>query len=77
MSDKPSLNIQALEVDALAKLLSKSARRRITAEMLRSDIAAGAPVNPDGTMNLIYYAAWLNVVLAGGAESGGVPHGVD
>jgi hypothetical protein len=27
--------------------------------MLEADIAAGAPANADGTMNLIHYAAWL------------------
>ena len=27
--------------------------------MLRADLAAGAPTNPDGTINLVHYAAWL------------------
>ena len=26
---------------------------------LRRDVEAGAPVNPDGTINLVHYAAWL------------------
>jgi hypothetical protein len=31
----------------------------ITEDMLRADVAAGAPVNADGTINLVHYAAWL------------------
>ena len=27
--------------------------------MLRADAAAGAPLNADGTLNLVHYAAWL------------------
>jgi hypothetical protein len=27
--------------------------------MLEADRAAGAPANPDGTVNLVHYAAWL------------------
>ena len=29
------------------------------AETLEADVAAGAPVNPDGTVSLVEYAAWL------------------
>ena len=28
-------------------------------ERLEEDIAAGAPVNEDGTMNIIAYGAWI------------------
>ena len=28
-------------------------------EMIATDLASGAPQNPDGTINLIEYAAWL------------------
>jgi hypothetical protein len=27
--------------------------------MLQADIASGAPTNPNGTMNLVHYVAWL------------------
>jgi hypothetical protein len=27
--------------------------------MIARDIEAGVPVNPDGTINLVHYAAWL------------------
>jgi len=53
------LKVTALAVSDLAKLLSKSAGKSVTAEMLHRDIDAGAPVNADGTVNLVHYAAWL------------------
>jgi len=28
-------------------------------EMIREDIDDGAPLNADGTLNLVHYAAWL------------------
>ena len=31
----------------------------VTEEMLQADLAAGAPENADGTINLVHYAAWL------------------
>ena len=60
----PSLT--ALTVAQVAKVLSAAGGRRITEEMLRADIDAGAPVNPDGTINLVHYAAWLAKEMAGG-----------
>jgi len=53
------IKVTALPLADLARLLSKSAGRTITPEMLRRDVDAGAPVNPDGTVNLVHYAAWL------------------
>jgi hypothetical protein len=31
----------------------------VTIAMLEADLAASAPANPDGTINLLYYGAWL------------------
>ncbi len=53
------LSPTALSIDVAAKILSKAGGRRITEEMLRNDIDAGAPTNPDGTLNVVNYAAWL------------------
>jgi hypothetical protein len=39
---------------------------RVTEEMIRADLAAGAPKNPDGTINLVHYAAWLVKERSGG-----------
>jgi len=58
--------ITALTAPQAAKVLSAAGGRRITEAMLRADIAAGAPVNADGTLNLVHYAAWLVREAAGG-----------
>lgn len=54
-----NLKLTALSRDQLVKLLRQAGCRTITLEVLESDIAAGAPVNSDGTLSLINYAAWL------------------
>ena len=53
------MRITALPLADLAALLSRVGGKPVTAEMIRAEIDAGAPVNPDGTMNLVQYAAWL------------------
>ena len=60
----PSLT--ALTVAQTAKVLSAAGGRNISEEMVRADIDAGAPVNPDGTINLVHYTAWLAKEMAGG-----------
>lgn len=64
----PTLNPQALSIDDAATLLSRVGGATITAEMIARDRAAGAPVNPDGTLHLIHYAAWL-VAQDGAADA--------
>ena len=66
MSEKTP-SITALTVAQAAKVLSAAGGRRITEEMLRADIDAGAPVNPDGRLNLVHYTAWLVRGVADGA----------
>ena len=53
------LNPQAMAVPDAARLLAKVGTFAVTAEMLQADIANGAPTNPNGTLNLVHYAAWL------------------
>lgn len=53
------LNPAALRVDDAAKVLSRIGGKPVTTDMLDADIASGAPTNPDGTINLVHYAAWL------------------
>jgi len=60
----PSLT--ALTVAQVSQVLSAAGGRRITEDMLCADIDAGAPVNADGTMNLVHYAAWLVREVSGG-----------
>jgi len=35
-------------------------------DLLQADIHGGTPVNPDGTLNLVHYAAWPVKEMAGG-----------
>lgn len=53
------LNPNALTVASAARLLTRVGGQPVTVDMLRADIAAGAPTNPDETINLVHYAAWL------------------
>ena len=53
------LNPQALRLADMARILSASGPRPVTVEMLQADIDDGAPVNPNGTINLVHYAAWI------------------
>ena len=53
------LNPNALSVADAARLLTKAGGRPVTTEMIRADHGSGAPANPDGTVNLVHYCAWL------------------
>ena len=48
------VNPAAIPVAELARMLG------LPEKTLRDHIDEGAPANPDGTMNLVSYAAWLN-----------------
>lgn len=52
-------NVKALPKGALVRALKNAGSRTLTEERLEADIAAGAPVNENGTMNLYDYAAWI------------------
>ena len=53
------LNPNALPLADAARLLGRVGGQAVTIEMLQADVAAGAPTNADGTINLVHYAAWL------------------
>lgn len=53
------INLIALTKEQLVELLVKVGSSTFTRDTLESDISKGAPVNDDGTINLIHYAAWL------------------
>lgn len=65
MPENPSedvpLNPNALDAQALALVLTRASggRSPVTEAEIRRDIAAGAPTNADGTINVVHYAAWL------------------
>ena len=62
--DVAAPKLGALTVDQVAGLLRSAGGPSITTERVRLDISAGAPVNADGTVNLITYGAWLIRELA-------------
>lgn len=68
MDSTPGLKLTALSITDAAKVLTKASGRAIHEAALRSDIDAGAPVNADGTINLIHYAAWLTKEIADGRD---------
>lgn len=59
MAEEPRINPLALPIPDAARVLSKAGGRVIRADQIDADVAAGAPHNDDGTINLITYAAWL------------------
>jgi len=69
MADEaPKLNPTALPLADAARLLSAVGGQVVTAEMLQADVAAGAPTNDDGTLNVAHYAAWLVKEMAARAD---------
>jgi hypothetical protein len=56
--ETPSLNPNALTPADAARLLSKAGGQPVRVETIQADLAAGAPANADGTINLVHYAAW-------------------
>jgi len=56
---QPAVNPMALSVEEVSRLLSAAGGKRITVEHVQADLDAGAPVGPDGRINLVHYAAWL------------------
>ena len=69
-SPKPGLNPAALSIEDAAKVLSRMGGKPVTADMLQADIDAGAPTNPDGSINLVHYAAWLVKKMSAGGAGG-------
>jgi hypothetical protein len=55
---RAAVNPSALTVEQLARALG------VSADVVRRHVADGAPADFGGRMNLVHYAAWLNVRLA-------------
>lgn len=53
-----SIDPTHLTIEQLTQLLNSVTRERISREDIERDLAAGAPVNTDGTVNLVQYSAW-------------------
>ena len=59
------LNPTALSVEEAVLVLTRTSGQAVTEAMIRQDIADGAPINTDETLNLVHYAAWLVKEMAG------------
>jgi hypothetical protein len=57
--NEPKLNPLRLAPADAALLLSKAGGEAVTEEQIREAIAAGAPVDADGNVNLVHLGAWL------------------
>jgi hypothetical protein len=59
--DKPTqqLSPTSLTPADVARLLTKVGGQPVSVDSIEADLAAGAPANVDGTINLVHYAAWL------------------
>lgn len=44
---------------ALAEELRSIGTESVSLAKILADIAAGAPTNPEGTISIVHYAAWL------------------
>lgn len=51
--------VPPMTVEELAKTLAEAGSEHASVEAVRADIAAGAPVNEDGTIDPVAYAGWL------------------
>lgn len=58
---KEQIDMTHLSKEVTVKLLQTSGCKSFSLDVIEDDIASGAPVNPDGTINLFDYAAWLYV----------------
>lgn len=56
--------LSAMPIEQVATLLRHAGSQQISVDTIRADLAAGAPANRDGTINLVVYAAWLARELA-------------
>lgn len=59
-----SLRLTAMSIEAAAAVFRKAGSRHVDADAIRADLAVGAPANPDGTINLLAYAAWMLTRIA-------------
>ena len=53
------LNIPKMTKSGFLKVLEHYGCKSMTAEKLDEQIASGAPVNEDGTINIVNYTAWI------------------
>ena len=55
----PEQNHEHISKENFVTAMRRAGSRTLTLERLESDVAAGAPVNADGTVNILKYIAWV------------------
>jgi len=65
---RAGMNPAALTLADAARLLTAVGGKLVTAAMLQAAIDRGAPALPEGRVNLVALAAWLERELAGGTR---------
>lgn len=55
-----------------AHILARAGGRPVSVDMIEADLDQGAPTNPDGTVNLVHYTAWVIKAMSasGGPRDG-------
>jgi len=68
MNNENQIKLTSISISDLAKLLKHAGSRHASEESIRQDVEKRAPVNSDGTVNLIHYAAWLIKKVGGDGD---------
>ena len=55
----PENSRERISKENFVTAMRRSGSRTLTLERLEADIASGAPVNADGTVNILKYVAWI------------------
>ena len=53
------ISITAITIPQLQRLMKQAGSKRLSKAAIEMHIEAGAPTNPDGSINLVEYGAWL------------------
>ena len=57
--ESDSMNMAALTPQQMADILTKAGAKTATVEDIEADIALGCPVDENGRLHAVTYAAWL------------------
>ena len=55
----PENSLERISKENFVTAMRRSGSRTLTLERLEADIASGAPVNADGTVDILKYVAWI------------------
>ena len=55
----PEPNREHISKENFVTAMRRAGSRTLTLERLEADVAAGAPVNADGTVDILKYIAWV------------------